>query len=113
MAYKLAKKYFEKCDETVIRTDKNGNKITKPKLKSGLCKYLKTSKYWLYSKRDLPEWAEVIEYIDGETEASIEEGILVGDYNAQAGIFNLKNHHSQSDKAEVRNDVDNKITIVF
>lgn len=111
---KLAEKYFAKCDETVIAIDeKTGMKKTKPRLKSGLAKYIKVHPSYFYSHKDKEIYRGVLDYIEAETMNSIEEGILVGTYNATAGIFNLKNHHGQTDKAEVKGDIDTTIKITF
>ena len=111
---KLAEKYFAQCENTIIGTnEKTGIKIHKPKLKSGLAKFLKVGPEYFFHHKKKEEYAEVMSYIDSETMNSIEEGILVGTYNPAAGIFNLKNHHGQSDKAEVKSDIDTTIKITF
>lgn len=114
MLGKLATTYFETCDKTVIsKNEKTGLETYKPKLKSGLAKFLKVSLPYFSNHRDKEGYEEVIEMIDGETLADVEEGTLVGRYNPSAGIFHLKNHYNQTDKTEIKSDVDNKITIRF
>lgn len=104
--------YFEKCDKTVVSTDpKTGLVVTRPKLISGLCAHLEVGIDYI---SDLGEdYDYVVRFIRSNVLTGIEEGILTGKYSSSAGIFNLKNHFSQTDKLQTDSTVDNKITITF
>ena len=100
--YNKAKEYFEKCDKTILSTDKTTWKVTtKPKTLSGLCLWLKVSKDYISEKAKDENFSETIKQIRLEVENNIEEWILTNSYNATSWIFNLKNNFNWKDKTEV------------
>lgn len=80
--YTHAVDYFTQCDNTVVGTDKNGNPITKPKTRTGLCLYLKVHGDYIAVNAKREQYEEVINYIRQTTANDIEEKMLTGQYNA-------------------------------
>ena len=111
--YNLALEYFEQCDNTEIRVDKDWNSIKKPKTIGGLCVYMEVGRHYLLESLTKEEYRGVVDFIKTQIENDIEIGMLTWMLNPTSGIFHLKNHFGQADKIENKDTVDNNVTITF
>lgn len=68
---------------------------------SGFCVYCDAYKDLLNEYDKKPQFSRTIKQIRMVIENCVEVGILINKYNATAGIFNLKNNFSWTDKTEI------------
>jgi len=116
--------YFDSCFELqwfdIIDRDENGKKIIDPKNEFGKYKYrhkqkkiqiepvtitglavaLKTSRQTLINYEEKEGFFDTIKEAKQFIESRLENGMIKGDINAVAGIFNAKNNFGWVDKKE-------------
>ena len=98
--FETFKEYVEKC-----------KKEKTPLTVSGFCVHIEAYKDLLNEYKKKQEFSGTIKTIYSIIENDIELGILQNMYNTTAGIFNLKNNFGQTDKQEVKQDIDMNLTI--
>ena len=104
-----ANKYFEMCEDTVIKRWINWI-IKKPKTISWFNLYIKVNKNYLSKKWKDDRFSGTVEYIRTSIENDVEEKALTWVYSPSASQFNLKNNFWWKDKIEVDNNIKKYIT---
>lgn len=113
--------YFESCYEYVeVSKGKGRNKTTevvrkkvKPFTVGGMAAFLGCDRDTLLNYEDREAFFGTIKRAKQKIEADVEEGALMGLYNAPAAIFNLKNNFGWKDKQEIDTNINGDITVTF
>lgn len=84
----------------------------KPYTISGLAVWLDCDRQTLLNYQEKEEFFGTIKRAKTKIEASIEQGALMGLYNATFSIFNMKNNFGWQDKHEVDTTTSNRIEII-
>lgn len=100
------KAYFDKCDQTVIKTiyDKEGNvleELTKPYTITGLALALDTSRETLCNYEEKEEYFDTIKRAKLKCQNDLEERAITGKANPTFSIFSMKNNYGWRDKTEI------------
>ena len=100
--------YFESC----WVEEKGKRKRIKPYTVSGLAVFLDCDRKTLINYEEKEGFFHTIKRAKQIIESDVEEGALVGNYNATASIFNLKNNFGWKDQINIDSEVNAKVQVL-